>query len=176
MSNRLIIISDLWGFANAQWISVYTNVLDANYKIELYDARALAEVDQSLTEQSLIHKKFVDGGIDTAVGNLLTAEQGSVSVLAFSIGGTIAWKAALNGLKIDHLYAVSATRLRLETQKPNGKVSLFYGDHDINRPDENWFKMLMLDPVIFKQAEHNLYENTPRALEISNFINHKAKK
>ncbi|MEL6944601.1 MAG: alpha/beta hydrolase, partial [Bacteroidota bacterium] len=66
-------------------------------------------------------------------------EQVEVSILAFSIGGTIAWKAALKGLKIKSLWAFSATRLRYEVERPNIPIQLFFGQKDEYRPSSNWF-------------------------------------
>ena len=56
----------------------------------------------------------MNSGIEIAVQTLLNKEKGEIKILAFSVGGTIAWKAALKGLKVSDLVAVSSNRLRYE--------------------------------------------------------------
>ena len=77
--------------------------------------------------------------------------------MAFSIGGTIAWKACLIGLKIDNFYAVSSTRLRYETEKPNCYTNLFFGEKDVYKPSLDWHTSIGLKPNIFKDKEHQFY-------------------
>ena len=67
-------------------------------------------------------------------------------ILAFSMGGSIAWEAGLKGMDIGRLYAVSSTRLRLQTEKPACQLQLFYGSDDPFQPDASWFETLKLDP------------------------------
>ena len=93
-----------------------------------------------------------------------------VSVLGFSSGGLIAWKAGLTDLKIQNLYAVSSTRLRYETDKPLGTIDLFYGKHDNYKPDNNWFEKLELKEYNFENEEHELYKNKAIAQSICKII------
>ena len=72
-----------------------------------------------------------------------------MDILGFSIGGYIAWKAALEGLKVRNLTAVSATRLRFETTKPDCKIALIYGEHDTFQPSIDWYNRIELDKIIY---------------------------
>ena len=97
---KLIILSDLWGREKSGWVDFYIERLQNNYSITYYDCCELGGIDKtSYTEQDL-HHQFIDGGIETAVTNLLANEKDEVSILAFSIGGVIVRKAALLGLKV----------------------------------------------------------------------------
>ncbi|MFT7453233.1 MAG: hypothetical protein ACI9VN_003971 [Patescibacteria group bacterium] len=83
-----------------------------------------------------------------------------VDVLAFSVGATIAWKAMLAGLKVDRFYGVSGTRLRYETEKPDAVIELLYGESDLYKPKEDWFKQLNIRAYILKEAGHELYKES----------------
>lgn len=176
MSKTLIIISDLWGFAQADWIKVYLDRLQPHYIIRLYDTQKLAQLPTYLTTEEALHNRFTKGGgLTKAVFQLLRSEKkysdDSVSVLGFSIGGTIAWQAALQGLNTTELWLVSATRLRYEMQKPNGTLNLFYGADDVYKPQEVWFKKLDLaPPVLFNKNGHEFYRNTLHAQLICSSI------
>lgn len=166
---RLILISDLWGNNNSDWIIFYTSILENHFDLQFYDARDLAEID-CRAEIENIHQQFVNGGIEKAVSNLLPKEKNSVNVLAFSIGGTIAWKVALAGLKVDNLFAISSTRLRYETQKPDGIIKLYYGENDVYKPDENWFSTMRIKPRIYQNEDHEFYRKKEIAEEICEMI------
>ena len=153
----LIVLSDLWGKENADWMSYYINGLENHYTIHFYDCCTLGNIDTSDFTELKLHNQFVNGGIDRAVKNLLQIEKQNLTVLAFSIGGTIAWKAALLGLKVQTIFAISSTRLRYETQKPNCCVQLFYGENDAFRPNKNWFPKMNLTEKFYKNELHNCY-------------------
>lgn len=53
-----------------------------------------------------------------------------VTIFAVSMGGTIVWKYGQKTGRLKHLIAVSATRLRYETDKPSGQIELYYGAND----------------------------------------------
>lgn len=167
MRRRLIILSDLWGDTNDEWMAAYTEALRDQFSIIYYDARQLAEIDPELNQESDIHSCFVNGGVEKAVDNLLSLERHSVTVLAFSVGGTIGWKAALKGLKVDTLYAISSTRLRYESQRPNCKTMLFYGERDVYKPGQSWFNEQGITPIILEGVGHDLYVNTIFAKRVS---------
>lgn len=94
MKSRFIILSDLWGRDKSNWVSDYVELLRDNFEIQYYDCCELGGIDKTIfTEQSL-HDQFVNGGFEIAVENLLNKEKGEIKILAFSVGGTIAWKAA----------------------------------------------------------------------------------
>ena len=150
---RLLLISDLWGKEKSDWISYYTSILLNNFELEYYDSCDLGSIDTSDYLQENLHHQFVNGGIEKAVAQLIKEEKGFVNVLGFSIGGLIAWKAGLSGLKIQKLFAISSTRLRYENLKPLGTIQLFYGENDNYKPDSNWFKNLHIKESYFKNEE-----------------------
>ncbi|MEO8237445.1 MAG: alpha/beta hydrolase [Flavobacterium sp.] len=113
---RLLILSDLFGGKNPEWVNYYVEKLKSKFEIQYYDVLELGDIDTIDSGEVNIHNQFLNGGIDKAVEVLLHQEKEKVTILGFSIGGTIAWKAALKGLKVSHLIAVSSTRLRFETR------------------------------------------------------------
>ncbi|GAA3726687.1 MULTISPECIES: alpha/beta hydrolase [Flavobacterium] len=163
---RLLLLSDLFG-DNPEWIQNYIEILELKFDVQYYDVLKLAQIDSS-SEEKEIHNQFLNGGIEKAVNCLLDFEKEEVAVLGFSIGGTIAWKASLKGLKATQLVAVSSTRLRFETGIPSCKVKLYYGDKDMNKPDQEWFMRLKMESQIFENQNHNLYEEKSNASPICN--------
>lgn len=160
MKPRLIILSDLWGFAHAEWLSNYLTLLTDAFEVKTYNCHKLGEVDISSGIEQQIHHQFVTGGIDKAVVQLLSLERQPVHVLAFSVGGAIAWKAALQGLKMESLWAVSSTRLRHEQVKPVcTKMHFFFGEDDLFMPDKAWFEKFAFLPEIVKNQGHLLYQD-----------------
>jgi len=112
----------------------------------------------------------IKSGIEIATKRLLELENGKISILAFSIGGVIAWKAGLIGLKIVNFYAVSSTRLRNETKKPKGNIEVFYGSKDKYRPKTDWFKKLNIANQIIKNKDHEMYKENEFASKICKII------
>ena len=165
---RLILLSDIWGKTNSEWISYYIDYLSAHFDIEFYDVCELAEIDRAKFTTEEVHQKFINGGIDFAVQQLL--EQETAMVLGFSIGGSIAWKASLIGMKTSHLFAISSTRLRYETEKPKTEISLIYGSLDQFAPDADWFEKMKISPKVFQNEEHEMYRTREIAIEICNQI------
>ncbi|RKR09678.1 hypothetical protein C8C83_1325 [Flavobacterium sp. 90] len=157
MKPRLLILSDLYGGDNQEWIQQYIDLLKIKFEIRYYDVLKLAEIDSANFSESYIHAQFLNGGIDKAVETLLNLEKGKVLVLGFSIGGTIAWKAALKGLEVSNLFAVSSTRLRYETESPNCELKLYFGEKDSNKPHSQWYLDLNLNHEIIKDDNHQLY-------------------
>lgn len=157
---RLIILSDLWGFQNCPWIDKYTEVLKDDFELGLCDCRELGEVDLKSTSQDLIHSQFVQGVIDKAVENLVAQEQGEVHLLAFSVGGTIGWKAVASGLKVISLTAVSATRLRHENSAIDCELSLYFGEDDEFKPGPDWLKNQSVEVHTIKGHGHKAYMDT----------------
>lgn len=164
---RLIILSDIFGGENPKWISDYARILESKFEIKYYDVIKLAEIDASEVD---IHNQFINGGIERAVQNLLNLEREPVSVLGFSIGGTIVWKSVLRGLKCSQLIAVSSTRLRFETEVPNCKINLYYGELDLNTPKTEWFLDLKIVNQIFEDQGHHLYLEKKNAIVICGAI------
>ncbi|MFC0780383.1 alpha/beta hydrolase [Flavobacterium sp. HJSW_4] len=161
---RLLLLSDLFG-GNPEWIQNYIEILEPKFQIQYYDVLKLAEID-SLIDEKEIHNQFLNGGIEKAVTNLLNSEKENVAILGFSIGGTIAWKASLGGLKVKELVAVSSTRLRFETEMPNCKIKVYFGEKDLNAPNYNWFLDLKISNQIIENQGHLLYQEKENAFLI----------
>jgi len=156
---KLLIITDLWGMESGSYLSQYIRLLKPYYEIEIIAARTLAGISPLGLSQSCIHNEFIDGGIDKAVEKLVESfDDKSVSILGFSIGGTIAWKAMLKGLKVEKLVAVSATRLRHESNTPGGKLFLYFGSEDNFIPDKKWFSETTALIKIYSDYGHELYK------------------
>lgn len=160
MKERLIIISDLWGREKSQWSINYSRILETKFEVELYDSCELGQIDKSDYTQESLHKQFVDGGIEKAVENLLDYEKNKVNILAFSIGGTIAWKFGLKSDNLNTLVCVSSTRLRKETEKPESNIKLYFGENDEYKPTEEWFENMKLEYEIFIDKGHQVYCET----------------
>jgi hypothetical protein len=157
MKPRLIILSDLWGKEKSKWVSDYIQLLNDKFEIQYYDCCELGEIDKTNYTEENLHSQFINGGIEKVAANLLKTEKNQIDVLAFSIGGTIAWKAALKGLNVRSLFAVSSTRLRYEDEIPKGTIKLYYGENDSNKPSENWFEKLSINFEIIKNKGHDFY-------------------
>jgi len=167
---KLLILPDLFGGKNPEWINYYTNALRSKFEIQYYDVLELANIDASNLTETDIHKQFLNGGIDKAVETLLKLETDKVTVLGFSIGGTIAWKASLQGLKTTHLFAVSSTRLRYETEVPNCEIKVYFGENDPNNPIDKWFIDLKISNTILQGQSHDFYKKEENASLISKEI------
>ncbi len=157
MKPKLIILSDLNGVEKSEWLKEYSKLLQSDFNIKIYDSCVLGGVNTSNVTEHEIHTQFIERGIEIAIKNLLAIETEKVNILAFSIGGTIAWRAALEGLKVDNFYAVSSTRLRYETQKPNCRIRLYYGGDDSYKPSSAWFKKMNIKNKIYVQNDHQMY-------------------
>ena len=166
MKKSLVILSDLGSEENSAWMVNYYIQLASNFHVSVYNVCWLANIKESHLTEKEVHTRFLDGGIDTAVQKLLELEKDSLYVLAFSIGGTIAWKAALKGLQINLLFAVSSTRLRLETQKPNCQIRLFYAENDLYKPTDSWFEEMNISPEISPKKLHTYYRESIYAAHI----------
>lgn len=159
MTPKLIILSDLWGFENNHWLSSYLTLLSPVFNIKTYDCGKLGQVDVSSGNEEQIHHAFVTGGIDRAVNQLLALEREPVQVLGFSIGGTVAWKAALQGLKVPRFCAVSATRLRHEQVGIDCQaVKLYFGKDDLFAPEIHWFDQMQIPVERVEGQGHLLYQ------------------
>lgn len=163
---RLLLLSDIWGKDNSDWVQYYLSELDDKFDVHYYDVCELAGIDIANYTAENLHTQFVNGGIDLAVKRIKEKEQEKVIILGFSIGGLIAWKAALFGLSTTNLFAISSTRLRFETQRPTGKISLFYGSLDAFSPDKLWLERMGIELISLKEETHELY----RKQEIAHFI------
>lgn len=167
---RVVLISDLWGSKDSEWINNYTSILNDYFDVFFYSSTDLAEINIFNMAQEKIHQEFIEAGIEKAVGNLLKIEIRKTHILAFSIGGTIAWKAALRGLPVQSLFAVSATRLRYETKNPTTEIELFYGDDDSFLPDSKWFEDMNIKKHFITNHDHEMYKKKEIAYEVCSCI------
>ena len=170
MNERLIIISDLWGREKSEWLVNYTRVLEAKFDIEFYDSCELGEIDKTEYTQANLHKQFVESGIEKAVSKLIDIEKYPINILAFSIGGTIAWKYGIRTGKITSLVCVSSTRLRKETEKPSGRLKLFFGENDKFKPETEWLENMELDYQVLSHKGHEVYSEREFAEQLSEII------
>jgi hypothetical protein len=160
---RLVILSDLWGKEKGEWLTFYTSALENHFEIIYYDCCDLGNVDKTDYSEQRLHTQFINGGVDKAVHNLLLLEKATHTILAFSIGGYVAWKASLAGLKAQSIFAVSSTRLRTENEKPGAIIKLFYGENDSYKPEDHWFQDLELEYCILNNEGHDLYRSERNA-------------
>jgi len=158
MAERLVVLSDMWGVKKGQWITSYLGYLQQYFDIVFYDCQQLANISLTVNSGENLHNEFVSGGIDTAVAHLVKKENTTPShYLAFSTGGTIAWKAALKGVPMKSLYAISATRIRFELDCPTNKTTLVYGENDAYRPSDSWALDLNTPMELIPNFGHELY-------------------
>lgn len=159
MTEKLLVLSDMWGVKKELWITSYFGYLQHYYDIEFYDIKTLGNIDIPVCTDENLHQAFLDGGIDTAVAHLKSKITEPKHVLAFSMGAAIAWKAALEGMQIHSFTAVSGTRLRLEKNKPKCPIKLIYGEKDEFKPNEQWYNAMDIAPIIVPGFGHNLYSD-----------------
>lgn len=68
---RLLILSDLFGGNNPEWVKTYSEKLESKFEIQYYDVLELANIKSHNFSESDIHNQFLNGGIDNAVESLL---------------------------------------------------------------------------------------------------------
>ncbi len=157
MAERLVILSDMWGSKKGLWITSYLGYLQQYFDIVFYDCQQLANISLTLDTEDNICKEFVNGGMETAVAHLLIKESEPSHYLAFCAGGSIAWKAAIKGLPMKSLYAVSAMGLHTEREKPNCPVTMLYGEYDGLVPAKEWFSSLGVSVEVVPNFGQGLY-------------------
>ncbi|MCP4977869.1 MAG: hypothetical protein GY931_17105 [Maribacter sp.] len=157
MAEKLVVVSDMWGAKKGLWITSYLGYLQQYFDITYYNIQQLANIEVNVNSEKNLHAAFINGGIDTAVAHLIKREKEPCHYLAFSTGGTIAWKANLLGLPMKSLYVVSATRIRMENKKPNIPITLVYGEKETRIPPKEWFNRLEIDKEIIPNFGHGLY-------------------
>ncbi len=159
MKKEIIILSDQWGKARSDWKEYFQRQLSINHSIQFYDSCDLAGIDASNLDEESIHRKFIEYGIENAVNKLIQYEKKPKIYIGCSVGGLIAWKAGIRGLKIQKLIAISSTRLRLETEKPNCPIQLYFGEFDNYRPKYEWLEKMNCNYEVILGKNHNIYEN-----------------
>jgi len=157
MAERLVVLSDMWGVKKGLWITSYLGYLQQYYNIVFYDIQQLSNIDLTIQSKENLHTAFVESGIDTAVAHLLKKEKSPSHYLAFSTGGTIAYKAALKGLPMKSLYAASATRIRMENLKPECPTTLLFGGNDTYKPNDEWVEKLDTQLELIPNFGHECY-------------------
>lgn len=160
MKETLIILTDLWGLDKAEWLNQYVDNLKDSFYIRIYDSCDLGSVDKYVDSKEELHSQFISGGIEKAAMTLLKKEKQKVNLLGFSIGGVIAWKTALLGLKTNKMILISSTRLRYEILKPRCDIKLYYGEHDHHKPSQDWFDSQKVECRIIPKGEHNVYRDS----------------
>jgi dienelactone hydrolase len=160
MAERLVIVSDMWGAKKGLWITSYLGYLQQYFDITFYDAQQLANIDLVVQTEEKVHEAFVSGGMSTAVAHLLKKEKQPCYFLGFSMGGSIIWEAAKQGLPIKHFYGVSPTRIRLKEDKPAlDSFTLLYGGNDAFKPNEDWCRKVDVDIELVPNYGHTLYSD-----------------
>lgn len=91
-------------------------------------------------------------------------------ILAFSIGGTIAWNFGLKSNNIESLICVSSTRLRNETERPLGDIELYFWENDEYKPSAEWLETMKLKFEVFADKGHTVYCETEFAEKLSEKI------
>ncbi|MBB3701267.1 hypothetical protein KMW28_03605 [Flammeovirga yaeyamensis] len=167
MKQRLIILSDLCGSEKSDWLIYYTHILNQKYDLVYYDSCQLGNVDTSSNDQQIIHQQFVEGGIRKAISQLIELEQNPIKILAFSIGGLIAWRYGLLTGNIKSLICISSTRLRKEVYKPKGEIELYFGEKDAYRPPMEWFINQNVKFEVIPNKHHEIYTEREFAEEFS---------
>ncbi len=163
---RVLVLSDLWGFRKNDWQHYYKTLGSPSYGMTFLDSTIIAGISNTIHQQDDLHTKFVNGGIDLAVDYLCNKKEAFDTLIGLSIGGTIAWKAMLRGLKVKKLIGISATRLRYETHKPKGDLHLYYGGEDEYTPANTWFQHMNIEPVILPGKGHDIYKDQSVVNEI----------
>ncbi len=166
---RLLVLSDLWGTRKMDWFEPCKVTLEGFYEVVFLDSRKLAGISEDISNEKAIHHEFINGGIETAVDELVRNYRECSTIFGVSVGGTIGWRALNSGLKAKHFHAISATRLRFETKKPQTSIQLYYGEDDLNRPKDDWFEELDISCRVISGG-HDIYQ-TPLLIQfVSNQI------
>lgn len=157
MKKKLLILTDLWGLRKASFLNRYLDEFEAYFEIRVIDSLELACIDKRVYTKESLHRQFINGGIDRAVERLVLSLEEPVHILAFSIGGVIAWKAAMRSSYVEYLTCVSSTRLRLETERPSCQFSLVFGSNESYGPLVEWFEKMDTHRIEISGGEHDFY-------------------
>jgi len=157
MKERLLIVSDMFG-GQPSWLQDYITHFEKDYSVSHFDSKKQAGIPNNIQTPEEIHQRFILGGLAHGVQQLLKTQQSPTQILAFSMGGTLVWKALLQGLPCTRLCCISATRLRYETQRSDCPIRLIYGKEDTHRQSTTWFDQMGIDPTIIPNQGHTLYQ------------------
>lgn len=159
MAKRLVILSDMWGIKKGMWITSYLAYLQPYFDIVYYDCRQLANIDVPQNTRENIYDAFINGGMDLAVRHLLKKETEPAHYLTFCAGGTIAYDAALKGLPVNSIYAVSPIDMGSFSEVPACPVTLIFGDQDSDIPDYLWADSHGIKMNRIEKYGHELYSD-----------------
>jgi pimeloyl-ACP methyl ester carboxylesterase len=160
MKETLYILTDLWGISKASYIERIVSELAEKYNCKVFDSIELGSVDKRVYTKESLHRQFLEGGVDRAVERLLKSLDQPVRILAFSIGGLIAWKAAQRSANVKEIICFSSTRLRKEEIKPGCMISLYYGAEDPYSPKQEWLDKHDLRIVSIVDETHEFYRKS----------------
>ena len=159
MAERLVILSDIWGSKKGLWITSYLGYLQQYYDIVYYDIQQLSDIEVLIHSKENLHEAFLNGGLDTAVAQILKKESIPSHYLTFGSGGTIAWRGALRGLPVKSIYAASPSAIEMEHNRPNCPVLLLYGEHDGQIPAVEWSALHDIPVETVPQFGRELYSD-----------------
>lgn len=159
MAERLVVLSDMWGAKKGLWITSYLGYLQQYFDIVYYDSQELADLELPVQTPERLCQAFVEGGYATAVAHLLSKETTPSHYLTFCAGGTIAWSAALQGLPMKSLYAISPLWLHRQERRPEAAVKLLFGEYQENRPSHQWADDLEVPMEVIPQFGRTLYSD-----------------
>ncbi len=159
MAERLVVVSDMWGSKKGLWITSYLGYLQQYFDIVFYDSRELAQIDKNIGNSDAVYSAFIEGGMETAVSQLLAKEKEKSHYLTFCAGGTIAWNAALKGLPMNSLYAVSPIDLDKSSTAPDCPVTLLYGELEGKKPGTDWAVQTKSIIEIVPNFGHEMYSD-----------------
>jgi hypothetical protein len=159
MAERLVVLSDMWGAKKGLWITSYLGYLQQYFEIVYYDSQELANLEVTVRTPENVCKAFVEGGYSTAIAHLLSRETQPSHYLTFCAGGTIAWSAALQGLPMKSLYAVSPLWLHRYANSPEAPAKLLFGEYQENKPAQAWAQQLGVDMEVMPNFGRELYSD-----------------
>ncbi len=147
----------MWGEQDSEWFSMWKAMITDKTRLTFYDSSKLGRVILKQRSPDQIHNQFVTFGIDHAVKALLAAEHNAKICIGCSVGGVIAWRAALQGLRIDKLITISSTRLRYEVETPLCQVENYFGEHDPYKPNTAWLSTIGKVTSTLIPGGHDIY-------------------
>jgi hypothetical protein len=159
MSERLVILSDLWGPRKGLWITSYLGYLQQYFDITYYDTSQLADLEVSHPTTKTLTDAFLKGGMERAVKSLLHKERKPSNYLTFCSGGTVVWNAVKKGLPVKSLYAISPMNLHREATGPDCPVKTFYGEYMEDKPSKKWAKLTGTTMEIIPRFGREMYSD-----------------
>lgn len=159
MAERLVVLSDMWGAKKGLWITSYLGYLQQYFDIVFYDIRKLSDVNLISDSVDDLYEAFTKGGMNTAMAQLLLKEREESHYLTFCAGGTVAWNAALCGLPMKSLTAISPVDLHLLQEKPDCKINLLYGEYQEYIPTPEWLSEMDVNLEIMPRFGRELYSD-----------------